>query len=285
MCMFKPMCVCVCVWKCIYPLSRTHVHVCIQPRVCSTLCVFVCVCENVSVPCLVLTSMCVFNPMCVCVCMWKRIHSLSRAHIRVRVQILIRFPAVAPGSASPSSRPASHPLPLRLCCSDSCMQVGPMFPHLPGQQLSLFWINKYWESPSEFYYRILEHNKNSDAKKNNFPWEGGSRVGGTYEHLWLIHVVIWQRLTQHCKVIILQLRIKIKKKPNFPNWETISYHPCKWSLYRILSPFLPSQPVRTLAFTLTFHLTCWFQRWNHSCTWGCDLFFSFPSHPPGDLAL
>ena len=284
MCMFKPMCVCVCVWKCIYSLSRAHIHGRVQPHVClyghmkvylfplsclwpcmcSTACVFVCACENVSpllrtCPCVCSTS-CVFNPMCVCVCMWKCIHSLSRAHVRVRVQILICFPAVAPGSASPSSRPALRPLPLRLHCSDSCMQVGPMFPHLPGQQLSLFWINEYWESLSEFYYRILEHNKNSDVKKNNFPWEGGSRVGGTYEHLWLIHVVIWQRLTQHCKVIILQLRIKIKKKPNFPNWETISYHPCKWSLYRILSPFLLSQPVRTLAFTLTFHLTRWFQR-------------------------
>ena len=194
----------MCVWKGIYSPSRANVHVrvqphvclyghmkvylfllpCSQPCMCSTTCVFVCACENVSipslahismcvfnpvcvqpcvcacenvsVPSLTLTSVCVFNPMCVCVCMWKCIWlSLSQL-----------TPCIAPAYS------------LCLRCSDSCMQAGPMFPHLPSQQLSLFWINEYWESPSEFYYRILEHNKNSDGKKNNFPWEGGSRIGG-----------------------------------------------------------------------------------------------------------
>ena len=35
-------------------------------------------------------------------------------------------------------------------------------------------------------------------------------VGGreeTYIYLWLIHVVDWQKATQHCKAIILQLKI------------------------------------------------------------------------------
>ena len=35
---------------------------------------------------------------------------------------------------------------------------------------------------------------------------------GTYVYLWLIHVDIWQKPSQYCKVIILQLKIKLKKK-------------------------------------------------------------------------
>ena len=34
---------------------------------------------------------------------------------------------------------------------------------------------------------------------------------GTYVYLWLIHVVVWQKPTQHCKAIILQLKINLKK--------------------------------------------------------------------------
>ena len=30
---------------------------------------------------------------------------------------------------------------------------------------------------------------------------------GTYVFLWLIYIVVWQKSTQYCKVIILQLKI------------------------------------------------------------------------------
>ena len=39
--------------------------------------------------------------------------------------------------------------------------------------------------------------------------EGGERVfrrEGTHVYLWLIHVDVWQKLSQYCKVIILQLK-------------------------------------------------------------------------------
>ena len=37
---------------------------------------------------------------------------------------------------------------------------------------------------------------------------------GTYVYLWLIHVDVEQKPTQHCKAIILQLKINyIKKEP------------------------------------------------------------------------
>ena len=32
-----------------------------------------------------------------------------------------------------------------------------------------------------------------------------------YVYLWLIHIVVQQKLTQHCKAIILQLKINFKK--------------------------------------------------------------------------
>ena len=43
---------------------------------------------------------------------------------------------------------------------------------------------------------------------------GRFRREGTYECLWLMHVDVWQKPTQHCKAIIPQLKIKtfFKKK-------------------------------------------------------------------------
>ena len=34
----------------------------------------------------------------------------------------------------------------------------------------------------------------------------GGQDGGTYVHLWLIHVDEWQKYLQYCKVISLQLK-------------------------------------------------------------------------------
>jgi len=31
--------------------------------------------------------------------------------------------------------------------------------------------------------------------------------------LWLIHAVVWQKPTQHCKAIVLQLKVKKKITP------------------------------------------------------------------------
>ena len=43
-------------------------------------------------------------------------------------------------------------------------------------------------------------------------WEGGSGWG-THVNPWLIHVNVWQKPLQYCKVVSLQL-IKIKEKNN-----------------------------------------------------------------------
>ena len=41
---------------------------------------------------------------------------------------------------------------------------------------------------------------------------GGVRREGTHVYLWLIHVDVWQKPTQYCKAIILQLKINKYKK-------------------------------------------------------------------------
>ena len=39
----------------------------------------------------------------------------------------------------------------------------------------------------------------------------GQEVGAV-AYSWLIHIVVWQKSIQHCKAIILQLKISRKKK-------------------------------------------------------------------------
>ena len=51
-------------------------------------------------------------------------------------------------------------------------------------------------------------------------WEGGSGWG-THVNQWLIHVNVWQKPLQYCKVISLQL-IKIREKKRFCT--NICYH-------------------------------------------------------------
>ena len=41
---------------------------------------------------------------------------------------------------------------------------------------------------------------------------GRFRREGIYVYLWLIHIVVWQKPKQHCKTIILQLKINEKKR-------------------------------------------------------------------------
>ena len=38
-----------------------------------------------------------------------------------------------------------------------------------------------------------------------------SNSEGTYVHLWLIHVYVWQKTAKFCKTIIIQLKNKYKK--------------------------------------------------------------------------
>ena len=70
-------------------------------------------------------------------------------------------------------------------------------------------------------------------------WGAGGRVqrDGTYVYLWLIHVAVWQKPTQHCKTIILQWKIKnenqIKTKQNIYLLLSVAYH-VSWISSRLL---------------------------------------------------
>ena len=42
---------------------------------------------------------------------------------------------------------------------------------------------------------------------------------GTYVSLWLIHAIVWQKPTQHCKESILQFKKKLGKNTASPDSE------------------------------------------------------------------
>ena len=47
------------------------------------------------------------------------------------------------------------------------------------------------------------------TERGGIGWEVGGRFKreGTYVYLWLIHVDVWQKSTQHCKALVLQLTV------------------------------------------------------------------------------
>ena len=42
-------------------------------------------------------------------------------------------------------------------------------------------------------------------------YQGSPSRGQRYVYFWLIHIVVWQKLVQYCKAIVLQLKINFKK--------------------------------------------------------------------------
>ena len=45
--------------------------------------------------------------------------------------------------------------------------------------------------------------------------EGRFKGEGTYVYLWLIQADVWQKPTQHCKAVVLQLKTNKKEKNNY----------------------------------------------------------------------
>ena len=53
--------------------------------------------------------------------------------------------------------------------------------------------------------------------------EGRFKREGTYAYPWLIHIDLWQKPSQYCEVIILQLKIKyLKIKMVAPTYSVLS---------------------------------------------------------------
>ena len=80
-------------------------------------------------------------------------------------------------------------------------------------------------------------------------WEGGSGWG-THVNPWLIHINVWQKPLQYCKVITLQL-IKINEKKKKKNSNLVNYHiillmfeDSKKNIFSILY-FINSRKVKT----------------------------------------
>ena len=76
--------------------------------------------------------------------------------------------------------------------------------------------------------------------------EVGERVGlGTHVHPWLIHVNVWQKPSQYCKVISLQLKLKKNKK-------SLQYHSSKTSILQCSDFFIVqlSHPYMTTGKTI-----------------------------------
>ena len=73
-------------------------------------------------------------------------------------------------------------------------------------------------------------------------WEGGSRQG-TYVYWHLIHIVVRQKLTQHCKAITLQLKIIFKEKHSSRphNFKGASNPEVPWTVF---TPHLESEVTR-----------------------------------------
>ena len=44
------------------------------------------------------------------------------------------------------------------------------------------------------------------TQRDGMGWGSGDWDGGTHAHPWLIHVNVWQKPPQYCKVIGLQLK-------------------------------------------------------------------------------
>ena len=89
-------------------------------------------------------------------------------------------------------------------------------------------------------------------------WEGGSGRG-THVNPWLIHVNVWQKPLQYCKVFSLQLikkkkKKKKEKKKNLVHWPNISFIKTGNISALSLCPSLGSSPSALLAYWRCFVL-------------------------------
>ena len=98
---------------------------------------------------------------------------------------------------------------LYICVPFAVSHIGSFHYHLSKFHICfsiLYWCFSFWLTSlcilgSSLIYLI---------RTASSEWEGGSGWG-THVHLWLIHVNVWQKPLQYCKVISFQLKqFKIK---------------------------------------------------------------------------
>ena len=98
---------------------------------------------------------------------------------------------------------------------------------------------------------------------------GRFRREGTYVYLWLIHVDVWQKPTQHCKIIVLQL--KINKFFIFLVYQIIINFILREYLSSVLSKlFFKANAQYPLTVVFLFYSLIWYLFWkNCRLTWSC----------------
>ena len=83
--------------------------------------------------------------------------------------------------------------------------------------ITIYKIDSQWE------FAVWHRNPKLVLCVNLEGWDGREVGGmfknkGTYVYLWLIHVDIWHKSTQHCKIVILKLKTKWKKNFKLFKW-------------------------------------------------------------------
>ena len=91
------------------------------------------------------------------------------------------------------------------CSPRDCQESSPT-PQFKSICTTVYKMDSQWEFTvwcrDQIQYSVL-------TQRGGMGWEMGGRFKreGTYIYLWLIHVDVWQKWTQYCKAIILQLKI------------------------------------------------------------------------------
>ena len=189
MCVY--ICVCISVYVCVY--------VCIS--------VYICVCVCVSV----------YKCVCVCVCVCVCIYIYGKQGYPGGT--VVKNPLTLQETQRHRFAPWVRKIPwgrkwqpLQYSCLENSMDRG-------AWQATVHGVTKSWTQLSNWacmHIRIFTYDLSIMLKTcKQFKITNKSRTRrklkreGTYVYLWLIHVDIWQKPTQYCKAIILQLKINL----------------------------------------------------------------------------
>ena len=105
--------------------------------------------------------------------------------------------------------------------------------------------------PDSNLANFIKKGKRKEKKPYGDNLEGWNGVGGRFEregthvYLWLIHVDVWQKTTEHCKATILQLKrnklkqtwwklfsyVKMNYEINIPSYENELLYKCKDAIF------------------------------------------------------
>ena len=70
------------------------------------------------------------------------------------------------------------------------------------------YLNLHWSSVLQMVIYMFQSQCSGTTLRDRVGWVVGGefRLGRTHVYLWPIHVDVWQKPSQYCKVVILQLK-------------------------------------------------------------------------------